>query len=163
MRRDASIDELIDRYDMERKCGMSRDELRRRVQRSLVYNNLAFICADVANSFLMDCEHELKRFGVAFRHDDRRNFRQMLDHIRAARTWSAKSAFPIYEIEERDNACAESDWWYNMMKLIDDRTGDNRQKTNMLLEWLLAMPSEVGLFDVKYDDFKQFKPDKKYE
>ena len=156
-RREREIEALIERFDMERKCSMSREQIRAAVLRSMVLNNFAFICADLANTFLLDCEHELKRFGVVFRHGDKYNFNQMLTHIHAARKWSAKSTLPLYEIEDKDNACAESDWWYSLMKLIDDRIGSNNRKTNMFLEWLLAMPSEENIFDVTYDDFKHFK------
>ena len=155
----SSIDAMIDRYDMERRCDMSRDAIRRHVRRGMLQNNFAFICADMANTFLLDCEQELKPFGVGFGHKDKYNFNQMLNHITAAKKWAKMSALPIYGIDECDDACADSDWWYNMLKLIDDRTGDDPRKTHMLLEWLLSMPSEVGLFNIKYEDFKQFKPD----
>lgn len=153
----ADIDEVIDKYNMETRCHMSRDDIRRHVRRSMVSNNFAFILADVANTFLLDCEADLKRFGVGFSHEDKYNFSQMMNHINAAKKWAKKSALPIYQISDSDNACSESDWWYNLLKLIDDRLGDDPRKTNMFLEYILAMPSEDNLFDVKYDDFRVFK------
>ena len=158
--RDAQIDAMIDRFNMTEKCGMSRDAIREKVRRGMVLNNLAFILADVANTFLMDMEEELKPFGVCFAQTDKYNFKQMLSHVTAARKWAEKTALPIYEIADADDACADSDWWYNFIKLVDDRTGESARKTNMLLEYLLNMPSEVGLFKVTYNDFKRFK---KYE
>lgn len=161
-KRDQEIDAMIDRYDMERYCDMTREQIRRCVQRGMVANNLAFVLADTANTFLMDCEGDLRKLGVGFGYNDKYNFNQMMRHITAARKWAAKSALPIYELkEETDDACADSDWWYHMARLIDDRLGDDRRKTNMLLEFLLQMPSEVGLFKVTYDDFKRFKKDTK--
>lgn len=159
-RRDAQIDAMIDRFDMTQKCNMSRDAIREKVRRGMVLNNLAFILADVANTFLMDMEEELKPFGVVFSQKDKYNFNQMLSHVTAARKWAEKSALPIYEIADADDACSDSDWWYSFIRLVDDRTGESFRKTNMLLEYLLAMPSEVGLFKVTYNDFKRFK---KYE
>lgn len=159
-KRDAEIEEMIDRFKMTEKCGLSRDAIREKVLRGMVLNNLAFILADVANTFLMDMEEELKPFGVAFAQTDKYNFKQMLSHVTAARKWAEKSALPIYEIADADDACSDSDWWYSFIKLVDDRTGDSERKTNMLLEYLLNMPSEIGLFKVTYNDFKRFK---KYE
>lgn len=157
-KRDAKIDQMIDRYHMIEKCGQSRERLHRRVQRSMVLNNMAFVFADVANSLLMDAEAELRPFGASFGQTDKYNFKQMLSHIVAAKKWAAKSALPIYELkDEAEDACADSDWWYHLCLLIDDRVGDNPRKTNIFLEFLLGMPSEVGLFNVTYNDFKQFK------
>jgi len=156
-RRDAEIDAMIDRYRMEQRCGMTRQEIRDTVLRCMVLNNLAFVLADVADTFLMDCESGLSRFGVAFGQRDKYNFRQMMTHLRAARKWASECALPLYGQEESDDACAESDWWHSLAMLIDDRIGDDPVKTRQFLEWLLAMPSQTGLFNITYDDFKQFK------
>lgn len=154
---DADIEAMIDRFDMTTKCGLSREAIHKKVQRGMILNNLAFVLADAANSALMDMEEELSGLGVAFSQNDKYNFKQMLSHVTAAKKWAEKSALPIYEIKDADDACADSDWWYNMIKLIDDRLGDDVQKTNMLLEYVLAMPSEIGLFKITYNDFKHFK------
>lgn len=156
-KQNAQIENMIDRFNMTEKCGMSREDIHKKIRRSMVLNNFAFILADVANTFLMDMEEDLKPFGVAFEQTDKYNFKQMLSHVTAARKWAEKSALPIYKHEDIDNACADSDWWYSFIKLVDDRTGDNRQKTNMLLEYLLNMPSEMNMFNIKYNDFKRFK------
>lgn len=158
--RDAEIDAMIERFNMTERLGIPREKIREKVVRGMVLNNLAFVFADAANSFLIDCESELSPLGVCFNHDDKYNFKQMMTHVCAAKKWAEKSALPIYGISDSDDACADSDWWYNMAKLIDDRLGENRGKTNMLLEYILAMPSEVGLFNITYNDFKHFKKDK---
>lgn len=155
-KRDMEIEAMIDRFGMDKKCNLSREAIKTKIQRAMVLNNLAFVLADAAHSFLMDCEGELSRFDVCFAQKDKYNFKQMLSHLQAARKWAKESALPIYEIPDKYDACADSDWWYNMVKLIDDRLGDNPQKTNLLLEYLLNMPSEVKLFEVTYNDFKNF-------
>ena len=154
------IDAMIDRFHMTEKCSLSREAIHKKVQRGMVLNNIAYVLADAANSALMDMESELATLGVGFNQQDKYNFKQMLSHVEAAKKWAEKSALPIYEINDADDACADSDWWYNMVKLIDDRLGDDNRKTNMLLEYILAMPSEICLFNVTYNDFKRFKKDK---
>lgn len=151
------IEAMIDRFDMTRKCNLSREAIHKKVQRGMILNNIAFVLADAANSALMDMESELKCLGVAFGQQDKFNFKQMLSHVEAAKKWAEKSALPIYDIPDADDACADSDWWYNMVLLIDDRLGENSRKTNIFLEYLLAMPSEIGLFNITYNDFKRFK------
>lgn len=158
-KRDMEIDMMIDRFSMTSKTNLSREQIHKKICRAMILNNLAFTLADASNSFLMDCESELSKFGVLLEREDKFNFNQMLHHIKKARYWSGRCSLPIYKIPESDDACADSDWWYNLLLLIDDRLGDDSRKTNMFLEFLLQMPSEIGLFDVTYDDFKRFKKD----
>lgn len=158
-KRDREIDEMIDRFNMTKKCSLSREQIHKAVERGMILNNFAFVLADAANTFLMDCECEMSKLGVAFTQKDKQNFKEMLKQIHSARKWAEICALPIYEIKDADDACADSDWWYNFIKLVDDRIGDDPRKTNLLLEYILAMPSEIGLFKVEYNDFKQFKKD----
>lgn len=153
------IDSMIDKFKMVENCNIPREEIKKIVRRGMVLNNFAFVLADVANTFLMDCERDLRKLGVAFGQKDKYNFKMMLDHVKAAKKWAEISAMPIYHMDHTDDACSDSDWWYNFIKLVDDRTGDNYAKTNLILEYLLNMPSETGLFDIKYDNFKTFKKD----
>lgn len=159
-KRNRDIDDMIDRFHMEQKCRLTREQIRTKVLKGMVLNNIAFVLADAANTALMDMETELKGLGVAFSQKDKQNFNEMLRHVTAARKWAERSALPIYEIDDADDACADSDWWYNFIKLVDDRIGEDTRKTNLLLEYLLNMPSEIGLFNVKYNDFKVWRKDK---
>lgn len=151
------IDDMIDRFNMETRCGKTREELRALVRKGMLQNNLAFILADVANWFLSDCEATLGQLGVAFGGGDKKNFTMMLRKLSEARKWAAQSALPIYHLKngETDNACYDSDWWYHFIQLVDDRLGDDPRKTNLLLEYILNMPREVGLLAVEYNDFKR--------
>jgi hypothetical protein len=76
--------------------------------------------------------------------------------VHSARLAAKKAAEPMYVTDSgfTDDACIDSDWWYNFLKLVDDRVGTNKQKTHLLLEFLLNMPSEgEGLFNPKFEDF----------
>jgi hypothetical protein len=53
----------------------------------------------------------------------------------------------------------DSDWWYNFIRLVEDRTGNDALKTRQLLNWVLTMPSEMGIFKIKKSDFKQYNID----
>lgn len=152
----AGIDATIERYRMVEKTGIDKDVIRRLIRKATLCNNMAYILADVCNTFLMDCEGILSKFDVCFDKSDKYNFRRVLEHVRAARKWSEKASSPLYGLsgDQSDLACADSDWWYNLIKLLDDRLGEDARKTNMFLEFVLSMPSEIGLFDVKYEDFK---------
>lgn len=151
--RDMEIESMIDRYNMEDRCALTREQIRRRVHRGMVLNNLLFVFADVVNSLLRDMEAEIGKLGIGLSFKEKYNFGQMMQHIKAAVKWSEKSAMPIYTIKDADDAIYDSDFWYHLILLVDDRLGDDAQKTNMTLEYLLNMPKGEDLFGITYEDF----------
>ena len=46
-KRDAEIDDMIDRFHMMKKCSMSREAIHKAVEKGMVLNNFAFVLADV--------------------------------------------------------------------------------------------------------------------
>ena len=42
-----------------------------------------------------------------------------------------------------------------MIRLLADRTGEDELKTNQVINWLITMPSQLNMFDVKKRDFKR--------
>lgn len=155
--RDREIDAVIDRFGMVEKSGLTREQIRERVERSMVYNNMLYVLIDTCNSFLMDMEDELKPLGVGMNNKDKATFDKMYCRVKDACRATEKFAKPIYESKQADDACADSDWWHSFLLLTNDRLGDDRRKTNMMLEYMLNMPSELNLFKITYDDFKHFK------
>lgn len=158
--RDAEIDKLIDRFNMTEYCNLTREQIHSRVIKGMVCTNLAHVMADAANSLMIDAEQFLKPMNVCFNRDDKYHFRKMLDCITAAKKWAAKSAFEPYLTSEAELFAQDSDWWYNLIKLIEDRTGDNVLKTKQILNWLLGLPSEMHIFNVKLSDFERILYDK---
>lgn len=153
--RDAKIDSLIDRFDMTAKCDLTREQIHKRAIKGMVCTNLAYVIADVANTLLLDAESELAPMQVCFRHTEKYYYKHMLDAIRSAKKWAEKSSFEPYLTNDANLFAEDSDWWYNIIRLIEDRTGDNIQKTKIILNWLLTMPSEMNLFKVRMSDFKR--------
>lgn len=152
----SSLEEVIQSHNLYKESHMSPEAVRHHAKMAMVTNSLAYILADAAESFLMDCEHSLNKFDRMVKNESKQNFKRMRQCVHAARAAAKKAASPMYETRSgfTDDACFDSDWWYNLIKLLDDRVGVNQQKTQMLLEFLLNMPSEGdGLFNPKYDDF----------
>lgn len=152
-----SLDEVIKENNLDKNTHLKIEEVRHHAKMAMVTNSLAYILADAAESFLMDCDNSLLKFDRQLKQNVKQNFRDMHKRVHAARQSAKKAASPIYKAGEdyTNDACIDSDWFYNFVKLLDDRIGVNQQKTNLLLEFLLNMPSEgEGLFDVKFEDFK---------
>lgn len=151
------FDNFIAANKLVEKTQLSQDTLRRIVKRAMTANNLAYVMADVVDSFIRDCDDSLGKFDKCFSHEAKKTFNEMRKHIQAARKCSEKLCKPVYHNIRTDDMCFESDWWLAMIKLIDDRIMNSYQKTQMLLEFLLNMPEGGSPYKVKYEDFKTFK------
>lgn len=150
-----SLEEVIKENNLD-TSGLSPEVVRYYAHLAMTTNSLAYILADAAETFLMDCENALSKFDRHLLKEVKQNFRQMNRQVHQARLAAKKAAHPMYVTDSgfTDDACIDSDWWYNFMKLVDDRIGTNKQKTHLLLEFLLNMPSEgEGLFNPQLKDF----------
>jgi hypothetical protein len=61
----------------------------------------------------------------------------------------------LYKHEQVNEFAEDCDWWYNIIRLIADRVGDDVLKTKQVINWLTTMPSMMNMFDVKKRDFKR--------
>lgn len=156
----SSLEEVIKANNLD-TSGLSPEATRHYAHLAMTTNSLAYILADAAETFLLDSETALNKFDRHLLKEVKQNFQQMNRQVHAARLAAKKAARPMYTTDSgfTDDACNDSDWWYNFMKLVDDRIGTNKQKSHLLLEFLLNMPSEgEGLFNPKFDDFLRSKP-----
>lgn len=154
----SSLEDVIKENNLDKNCALSPDVIQHYAKMSMITNSLAYILADAAETFLMDCEESLSVFDRHLKQKIKQNFRDMHRAVHTACLAARKAAEPMYQTDSgfTDDACIDSDWWYNFIKLIDDRVGVNPQKTQLLLEFLLNMPSEgEGLFNPKLEDFYQ--------
>jgi hypothetical protein len=104
----------------------------------------------------MECDEAMRKIDKQLVQKVKQDFNEMHRCIHASYKATNKAVQPMYKTNSNftDNGCIDSDWWYNFMKLVDDRIGTNKQKTQLLLEFLLNTPSEgEGLFNPQFKDF----------
>lgn len=132
---------------------MSRERIAELYKEAMVYNNLAYVLTEAVNTLVGDMETRISTLGLGFKREEKVNFTELVRAVRRARYYSGEISKALYEIEESGDALHDADWWYYFVKLVMDRTGDDPQKTHLLLEYLDTMPSD-GLFDVGIKDFR---------
>jgi hypothetical protein len=92
--------------------------------------------------------------------DDRERsyFKELKKLVNATRKW-ANRITRDYRHSERDGDLAiESDWWYHMILMVEDRIGTDNLKTKQLIQWISTMPSQLNLFDnIHTKDFEVIK------
>lgn len=115
--------------------------------------NITYILADVCNSFLMETEAVLKEMGMKLNGEDKHRFLLFQKSVHSTRCCAGAFARPLYYMKDSDDAASCSDWYLNFLKLVETKI-TTAQKTGMLLEFLLTMPNESGVYDVTLDDFK---------
>ena len=149
------LDDVIDRCQMIERLGISRDELHKRVEKATLCLNIASCMADVIETLVMDSECLLRQLGATFEREDKLNFKRLTKSLQDAQKCAKRCCIGLYRHEQADDFASDSDWWYNMIRLIADRTGDDQLKTAQVINWLAAIPSVLQMFDVKMRDFKR--------
>ena len=121
--------------------------------RQVVSNlNITFVLADTLNSFMIDTETGLSKMGLTLSHEDKHRFLLMMKAIKSAKNLTSGFARPLYGIVDADDACQTSDWYYNFIKLVEDKITD-KQRTHDILKMLFSMESETPLYNVTAKDF----------
>ena len=149
-----NIDRYIRENDILRRFALTYEQAYTIVRRSMLNNGFAFIFADVVNSFMRDCEYDLDKFNKGFSQKTKENYKNMMKCIRGAVKWSQELTMPMYNNKEVDDLCHDADFWYALIRLIDDRIGTDPQKTHLLLEFILNMPKGDSPYNITLNDFK---------
>ena len=150
------LDMIIDKMNLERSTGMCREEIRKNIDKAATLLDLSVCLADVVDSMMMDVADIAAKVKIPMMDDRERSyFKELKKLVSASRKWALRATRGLYHHQDADDFAGESDWWYNVIRLIEDRTGEDELKTKQVLQWLTTMPSVMGLFKVKMKDFKR--------
>jgi hypothetical protein len=74
----------------------------------------------------------------------------------ATRKWANTITHDARQSERDGDLATESDWWYNLILMVEDRTGNDELKTKQVIRWLSTMPSQLHIFDdIHTKDFER--------
>ena len=99
------------------------------LQDAIRYTNLAYLCADIANTFALKSEGLLAKQKKEFHRDEKKKFSLMQETVKRLKIQSKDVAKCLYEIEDVDGACNVSDKYAELIdiistKLVDDSSLD---------------------------------------
>lgn len=155
---DDGVDAIIDRFKMTEKTGLSREEIHHLVKKGMVLVNMCNTLADVIDYLVTDAECTLQPFGATLERQDKLNFKRMQKSLREARKYARECSINAYTSEDGEAFAADAEWWYNFVRLVQDRVAEDIQKTRLLLQYVSTMPSQLGMFNVRMRDFKRIMP-----
>lgn len=111
------------------------------------YTNVAFLLGDVLDTMLTTACYHVNQLGLDFKHSTKQRWRNLLTQLRAAQRASKAFSREIYELEDTDQACEDSDYLADLILLISDRVGDS-DELQQKLRWMIEnMPSKCGFYD----------------
>ena len=140
-------DTIIDALHLIQATGMTREELHKNIETVAVMMDLTTVLADVIDSMLLDIDNLLAKVKTPLDDRDRSYFKELRKLIKAARNWAQRATRETRHSERDSDLATESDWWYNLILLVEDRTGTDEMKTRQLIRWISTMPSQMHLFD----------------
>ena len=148
---------IIDHFKLDEVTGKSRDELCKQIEKALVSLNLSYVLSDVVDTLMLDCESIMRELSVEYEDPAKSYFNEMKKLAGATRKWAQRGTRDINRHEDADQYAGEVDWWYNMVRMLEDRTGEDELKTKQVLDWISTMPSVMDLFKIRKKDFQRFK------
>lgn len=120
----------------ELKTSYSGQQLRR----AMFYMNNAYVLADVINSFMMEANAAIAKIGQTLTQDNKRRFNRLKKMMRDANYASRAIAKEIYGIPSEDDACEDSDFYYEAIKLLALKTGNTTEDQERILSLLRSLP-----------------------
>lgn len=141
------FDNIIDALHLEQATGLTREQLHKEVGRVSVLLDLAYVLADVCDSLMLDVTDILAKVKTPLDDRDRSFFKEMKKLANATRKWAQRATREYDRGDTQLDLARESDWWKNLILMVEDRTGEDELKTRQVIRWLSTMPSVMQLFD----------------
>lgn len=118
------------------------------IRKALFYTNIAYLLADIANTAIMDADTELNKMGSYVKNEERKKFSYAKNQLRKTKEITERIAKPVYKISDADNACKDSDYLFEALKLIIDRTSETPESKKKMLEHITQIPSKMGIYEL---------------
>jgi hypothetical protein len=150
------LEGIIDSLRLERNTGMSREELIHEIDKVAILLDLSKCLADVINSMMIDVTDITAKVKLPLLDDRELSYvKELKKLVNATRKWANTITREVRHSERDGDLATESDWWYNLILMVEDRTGTDELKTRQLIRWISTMPSQLHMFDIKTRDFKR--------
>ena len=108
--------------------------------------NMAYILADVADSYARDCLHNLKLIGKSFVQQEKRKWKEVERLMKLLDTNLRALAFNGYDTSEGEDYIESSDKLYDITLLLCDRAGGSMETIEEIYNTIAEkFPSKLHL------------------
>lgn len=110
------------------------------LRRAMFYMNLAYVLADVVNSYLMEADTTIGKIGQCFTQEKKMLFNRMAKMAKDAYFLSKDISRAMYKIPSENEACEDSDFLYEAVILLARKTGNSTEAQRRMLDHLKQLP-----------------------
>ena len=116
------------------------------MNRASLLTNLAYLCADVANSFAIDCMSLIRQFNKDYKREEKQRWAELGRLLRLVNANLKALAKNGYATNEADDYAESSDIIYNLLLLISDRADSDMNIVRDIYNTIeQKYPSKMGL------------------
>lgn len=112
-----------------------------------ILTNVAFLMADVTDTFLLDAYSRVRSLGMDFKREEKQKLKRAVEQTRLARRAWQGVAEQMYNVPDVDTACEDSDFFADVLLLMVDRVGDKDERQQMVRNFLKRMKSEIHIYE----------------
>lgn len=109
-------------------------------EKALFFTNASYLMADIVHSFLLDAECELGKMRKQYNQADKMRINKAIKAVKDAKRLAREAIAPVYGLKDVDDACDDSDFLYEAIKLVINRTDDTEESKNAMLEHIRKLP-----------------------
>ena len=109
--------------------------------------NLIFVLADIIGSEMMEVQSFLNANGKDFHRKDKMNFNLFKSSAKSFQRQSDEIASIIYDGPMEKDACADSDYLQDILELIIDKVGENKDDLAKFRAMIYNMESKNHVFN----------------
>lgn len=117
------------------------------MQKSLLQTNMAYLMADVANSFAIESMANLSKISKDFRQEEKVKWRECARHARLLNQYLKQIIQSGYESNDAEIFMEDSDFLTDLLWLLCDRGGGNKETLERIKETIKnQFPSILNLY-----------------
>lgn len=120
---------------------MKNQDHKETIKKALFFTNAAYLVMDIVNTFVTEADFELQKLQKCFNREDKQRINSAARAVKAARSATKIAAEQIYKMKDVDDACIDSDYLHEIIKLVINRTDDTEESMQRMLEHIKQIPT----------------------
>lgn len=124
---------------------MSEEERNKIIRVATFYTNIAYLLVDIQNTFMRDAISYLSELSHDFKFADKKRWKEAEAAVRLAKKKTEEFAQPIYNMKDVDDACEDSDYLMQCIKLIVAKTNNTEKSKQAMLKRLQSLTTKNGI------------------
>ena len=110
-------------------------------------NGATFIFCAVANIFALDTEYYLRKLGKEYRQQEKYLINRQAEQAEQLRKNIAQLEHQLFNSHKEDDVLDDVGYFYDIYRLIIDRTGDDQEAMTKVRSLIYNLPSKLNSYE----------------